>query len=374
MIIRHFKRSVEKNRNELLGLGLGRYPAFVRVDVSPEQIPVFQFHEVSTATLEPVLAFMANNEYSTLTGDEYYERIVGASPRRDREVMLTFDDGYASLYAVAFPILQKFKQKAVAYIVPGRIPEGEINSNENDMDRALCSWLQIREMHDSGVIDFQSHSLYHHSIAISPKICDFNRPGLSTSFLQSDLAPMRYRHMDGPDPDLRCPWGLPIYQWNARMCGSPAYIPNTQAEDLCIRYVAENGGEAFFDARGWWRQLLQIMTSGQEKYVPRQFETPERQRNAMLTDLRQSKTAIESRLPGSRVRHFCFPWYRGSALAVEISHEAGYVSNAWGSLLPKYVNNDDRQPVPIPRLPPRYIHRLPGDGRKPLWKLFGGAA
>ncbi len=355
-------------------MGLGRYPAFVRVDVSPEQIPVFQFHEVSTATLEPVLAFMANNEYSTLTGDEYYERIVGASPRRDREVMLTFDDGYASLYAVAFPILQKFKQKAVAYIVPGRIPEGEINSNENDMDRALCSWLQIREMHDSGVIDFQSHSLYHHSIAISPKICDFNRPGLSTSFLQSDLAPMRYRHMDGPDPDLRCPWGLPIYQWNARMCGSPAYIPNTQAEDLCIRYVAENGGEAFFDARGWWRQLLQIMTSGQEKYVPRQFETPERQRNAMLTDLRQSKTAIESRLPGSRVRHFCFPWYRGSALAVEISHEAGYVSNAWGSLLPKYVNNDDRQPVPIPRLPPRYIHRLPGDGRKPLWKLFGGAA
>ncbi|MEO8328270.1 MAG: polysaccharide deacetylase family protein, partial [Nitrospirota bacterium] len=122
MIIRRITRSFEKNRNELFGLGLGRYPAFVRSDVQPEQIPVFQFHKVSTATLEPVLAFMANNEYHTLTGDEYHERIVGASPRRDREVMLTFDDGYASLYTVAFPILKKFKQNAVAYIVPGRVP------------------------------------------------------------------------------------------------------------------------------------------------------------------------------------------------------------------------------------------------------------
>lgn len=372
MIIRHFKRSIEKNQNELLGVGLGRYPAFVRVDVPPEQIPVFQFHDVSRATLEPALEFLAKNEYETLTGDEYCERVVGASPPRHREVMLTFDDGQASLYTVAFPLLRTLKQKAVAYIVPGRVPGGEKPANEPDMDRALCNWLQIREMHEGGVIDFQSHSLYHHSIATSPNVCDFNRPDLSTSFLQSDLAPIRHHGMDGRKPDLHCPWGLPIYEWNARLCDSPAYIPNSQSEDLCIRYVAENGGEAFFDAKDWRRQLLQIMKSAQGKYAPRQFEAPEEQRNAMHTDLRQSKTAIEARLPGSRVRHFCFPWYRGSVLAVELSHEAGYVSNAWGSLLPKFLNKDAPQPMPIPRLPPRYIYRLPGVGRRPLWKLFGG--
>ncbi|MFZ1744756.1 MAG: polysaccharide deacetylase family protein [Nitrospirales bacterium] len=372
MIIRHFKRSVEKNRNELLGVGLGRYPGFVRVDVPPEQIPVFQFHDVSTAKLEPALEFLAKNDYETLTGDEYWERVVGASSPRNREVMLTFDDGQISLYTIAFPLLRTLKQKAVAYIVPGRVPGGENPMNEHDMDRALCSWQQIREMHERGVIDFQSHSLYHHSIATSPKVCDFKRPGLSTSFLQSDLAPIRHQNMDGRKPDLRCPWGMPIYEWNARLCGSPAYIPNTQSEDLCIRYVAENGGEAFFDDKDWRRQLLLILKSAQEKYAPRQFEAPEEQRNAILTDLRHSKTTIEARLPGSRVRHFCFPWYRGSALAVGLSHEAGYVSNAWGSLLPKFVNKDTLQPMPIPRLPPRYIYRLPGVGRRPLWKLFGG--
>ncbi len=373
MIIRHIKRSVEKNRNELLGLGLGRYPAFVRSDVQPEQIPVFQFHDVSPATLEPILEFLARNDYETLTGDAYYERVVGASPRWNREVMLTFDDGEASLYTVAFPLLRKFRQRAVAYIVPGRVPDGVEPLHGNDTDSALCNWLQIREMHTSGVIDVQSHSLYHHSIPISPTVVDFTRPGLSTSFLQSDLAPIRQRDMDGLSPELHSPCGLPIYEWNARMSAHPAYIENTQIQELCIRYVAENGGEAFFHSRGWRRQLKTIMRDAQEKILPARFETFGEQRNAILTDLCQSKAAIEARLPGSRVRHFCFPWYRGSALAVELSHEAGYVSNAWGSLLPRFVNKDESQPVPISRLQPKYIYRLPGVGRRPLWQLSGGA-
>jgi Polysaccharide deacetylase len=372
LIIRHLKRSFEKNRNELLGLGLGRYPEFVRWDVQPEQIPVFQFHDVSTATLEPVLEFIARNDYKTLTGDEYYERIVGVSPRRDREVMLTFDDGQTSLYSVAFPLLRKFKQRAVAYIVPGRVLEEEKILQDKDTDSSLCSWLQIREMHASGVIDMQSHSLYHHSISISPTVVDFTRPGLSTSFLHSDLAPIRQGNIDGLSPELHCPWGLPIYQWNARMCVHPAYIENTQIEDLCIRYVAENGGEAFFRTRDWRRQLTKILKNTRDKSAPVQFETAGEQRTAILADLRHSKATIEARLPGSRVQHFCFPWYRGSALAVKLSHEAGYVSNAWGSLLPRFVKPAEVHPVPIPRLQPRYIYRLPGVGRRPLWRLFGG--
>ncbi|HNP59528.1 MAG TPA: polysaccharide deacetylase family protein [Nitrospirales bacterium] len=373
MTIRHFKRSFEKNRNELLGLGLGRYPLFVRSDVQPEQIPVFQFHDVSTATLQPILEFIARNDYVTLTGDEYYERTVGASPRGDREVLLTFDDGQASLYTVAFPLLDKFKQRAVAYIVPGRVPDGVTNLSGNDLDSALCSWPQIREMHSSGVIDFQSHSLYHHSIAISPTVVDFKRPGLSTSFLESDLAPIHQQTLDSSRTELHNFWGSPIYQWNARMCANPAFIENVQIEDLCVRYVADHGGQEFFYDRDWRRQLKQIIKNAQGKCAPIEFETADEQRNAILTDLCRSKAAIEANLPGSRVRHFCFPWYRGSALAAELSLEAGYVTNAWGSLLPQFVDKDEIQPLPIPRLQPKYIYRLPGVGRRPLWRLFGGA-
>lgn len=372
LIILKCKRSFEKNRNELFGLGFGQYPAFVRSDVQPDQIPVFQFHDVSRATLEPALEFIARNHYVTLTGDEYYQRVIGALPRQEREVLLTFDDGQASLYSVAFPLLRKFKQKAVAYIVPGRVPDGDEPLHGNDTESALCSWLQIRQMHSSGVIDIQSHSLYHHSIAISTRIVDFTRPGISTSFLESDLAPIHPGNKNRFCPDLINTWGLPIYQWSARMGVHPAYIEHTQISEACIRHVADHGGEAFFHSRGWRRQLKTIMKDAQEKLLPARFETVGEQRNAILTDLRESKAVIESRLPASRVRHFCFPWYRGSALAVELSHEAGYVTNAWASLLPRFVNPAETQPVPIARLQPKYIYRLPGVGRRPWWRLLGG--
>lgn len=371
LIILKFKRSFEKNCNELLGLGFGQYPAFVRSDVQPEQIPVFQFHDVSVATLEPALEFIARNHYVTLTGDEYYQRVIGVFPRQEREVMLTFDDGQASLYSVAFPLLRKFKQRAVAYIVPGRIPDepGKL-AQHNNTDRALCTWRQIREMYESGVIDVQSHSLYHHSIAISPTLVDFTRPGFSTSFLESDLAPIYPGNKNSFNPDLPKTFGLPIYQWSARMGAHPAYIEPRQISEACIRHVADHGGQAFFYRRGWRHQLKTIMRDAQEKFLPARFETSGEQRNAILTDLCESKAAIEARLPGSRAQHFCFPWYRGSALAVELTHEAGYVSNAWGSLLPRFVNKDEVQPVPIPRLQPKYVFRLPGIGRRPFWKLF----
>lgn len=373
LIILKFKRSFEKNRNELFGLGFGQYPAFVRSDVQPEQIPVFQFHDVSRATLEPALEFIARNHYVTLTGDEYYQRVIGALPKQEREVLLTFDDGQASLYSVAFPLLRKFKQRAVAYIVPGRVPDERGVLPQHNPERALCTWRQIREMYESGVIDVQSHSLYHHSIAISPTIVDFTRPGISASFLETDLAPILPGNKNRFCPDLINTWGLPIYQWSARMGAHPAYIEPTQISEACIRHVADHGGEAFFHSRSWRRQLKTILRDAQDKFLPARFETAGEQRNAILTDLCESKAAIEARLPGSRAQHFCFPWYRGSALAVELSHAAGYVTNAWGSLLPPFVNKDESQPLPIARLQPKYIYRLPGLGRRPLWRLIGGA-
>lgn len=372
VIIRRLRRALEKNRNELFGLGLGRYPAFVRRDVAPVQIPVFQFHDVATATLETLLKFLSRNDYATLTADEYFDRVSGAAPSRDREVLLSFDDGHESLYSVAFPLLRKFGQKAVAYIVPGRVPDRLDDSRGDDDSHALCDWSQILEMYESGVIDAQSHSMYHHSIAISPQVVDFTRPGLPTSFLQSDLAPIRWQEKRSLSVESDC-WGLPIHTWNARMCERPAFIESPETEETCIKYVADHGGEAFFHTRGWRRRLTRILKDAREKSAPVRFETAEEQRDAILADLRKSRLSIETRLPCSRVRHFCFPWYRGSALAAALSHEAGYVTNAWGSLLPRIVNPDETEPTPIARLQPNYIYRLPGVGRRSLIEVLVGA-
>lgn len=83
----------------------------------------------------------------------------------------------------------------------------------------------------------------------------------------------------------------------------------------------------------------------------------------------ESKREIEARLPGKTIRHFCFPWSRGSRLAVRLSAEAGYVTNAWGSLMPDFAADGDA-PIPVERLPYCYIWRLPGKGRRSLEQVL----
>lgn len=64
-------------------------------------------------------------------------------------VVLTLDDGFANNYAELFPLLQKYRCKATIYLAP------EIEGIEK-----LTS-LQIREMQDSGLVEFGAHTMHH---------------------------------------------------------------------------------------------------------------------------------------------------------------------------------------------------------------------
>ena len=78
--------------------------------------------------------------------------------------VISFDDGYENLYENAFPILERLKFPAVAYIPAGVI--GETNqrppSDQKGLscDENMLSWSQVREMIARGVT-IGSHSFDH---------------------------------------------------------------------------------------------------------------------------------------------------------------------------------------------------------------------
>lgn len=364
MLGRRLQRTIEKNQNEVAGLLLRRYPAFVLSDraTGVTGVPTFSFHDVTAASLEPALRFLAANGYRTLTADEYAEAAAGRAPA-GRAVMLTFDDGLRSLYTVAFPLLRRYGLKAVAYVVPGLTP------GDGDGGRAwggvLCGWAELGEMHASGAVDIQSHSMYHHSVAVTDRVLDFVRPGLEPSFLTTDLSPIAWvgeRLRAGHELDL----GTPIFGWGPRYGGRRAYRPDDGAARACVAAVAARGGAAFFERAGWRRELRRAMAQASGAGA---WESAAEQRAAILSDLVESKRLIERHLPGKTVRHFCFPWFRGSELAARLSAEAGYRSNAWGSLPPGYARARG-MPLPVARLAPLYLWRLPGEGRRPIRTLL----
>jgi len=377
-IYRKLKRSYLKNFPELFALIRGFYPEFV-LERNPKtlrgQVPVFTLHSVEQDRFEEQLEFLYRNGYQTLVADELYECVIGERAIPERSVVLTFDDGWRSLRTVAYPLLRKYGFRAVCFLIAGLVRDGGENSGrivdgsiKGDKEE-LCSWCEVREMHESGIVDFQSHSMYHGLVFVSPRVEDFFHPFFD-SFAMNLNVPIFKK--DGVENVFRqIQLGTPIYGCASRFSGKRRYLDDEELRNRCIEYVSLNGGREFFRDSGWRGKLKKIIYEYRQNYGDRGcFEGEDELREGIYTELVQSKRAIESRL-GKTVNHFCYPWWEGSKIAVEESKRAGYLTNFWGILPGKRTNRCGDDPFRIVRiLSDDLIFRLPGEGRKSLFRIF----
>lgn len=160
------RRRWEKNWPELHAAIRGGFPDFVfaRDPADPSGVPAFWYHEVSPEGIEADLRFLRDNGYATVTADDLLAHMEGRRACPPRSVVLCFDDGSVNLHSVAFPALRSFGARAVAFISPHfhpRIGQGD--------RRRPCTWDEIREMHRSGLVDVQSHTLEHRYVPRWPE-------------------------------------------------------------------------------------------------------------------------------------------------------------------------------------------------------------
>jgi peptidoglycan/xylan/chitin deacetylase (PgdA/CDA1 family) len=121
-------------------------------------------HEVSQAAqqfwLSPSkfrshLAHIRNEGFLAAPLDELKDRAPGYVPK-SRNVILTFDDGLASDYEVAFPLLGEVGMRAVFFLNTSTIGQA-----------GYLGWAQIAEMHRHGM-SIQSHSNRHVDLTVLP--------------------------------------------------------------------------------------------------------------------------------------------------------------------------------------------------------------
>jgi peptidoglycan/xylan/chitin deacetylase (PgdA/CDA1 family) len=134
-------------------------------------VPVFCYHEVSSADLDADLKYLAQNDYTTVDTETLLGHLDGSRSIPERAVVLSFDDGPRNHYEVVFPLLQRYRLTAVAFIAP-RFHEEDAGASRDmvyDQSALPLSWTQIREMHESGYVDFQSHTYEHRYIPRWPE-------------------------------------------------------------------------------------------------------------------------------------------------------------------------------------------------------------
>ena len=365
----------------------GRYPAFVtaRSDgLEHDEIPIFVFHSIEPGLFQSQLEYLASNRYRTIKADELSDHLNGKSRAPERSVLLTIDDGRSSVWTYAYPLLKKYGFTATVFIIPGytrttadclptledywsgRVGREQVNDREKTAN-PLLTWEEILVMHDSGVIDFQSHSLYHHKIFTSPRIVDFFGPECDQSLYD---VPLPYRCESAFDCGRRKEFfGMPIYANQPLLSGEARYLDDDELRSRCMRY-AQEAEERKETAQETKAALFQLAKEYQRTHGVRGRKIASPERNAeVLDNLILSKRLIEERLD-KEVRHFCYPYGVGSSLAVEMAKTAGYETNFWSTLKNRRTNQPGDNPFYCSRLKNDFIFRLPGDGRKSLRDIF----
>ncbi len=116
--------------------------------------------------------WLRNHGYRFVGVDDVLAAREGRRPLPPKAVLITFDDGYQSVYAHAWPILKLFRIPAVINVVGGWLEEkGTVDFDGKALPRhRLLSWEELREMRGSGLVEVGSHSFdLHRGIPGNPQ-------------------------------------------------------------------------------------------------------------------------------------------------------------------------------------------------------------
>ncbi|MFM8845803.1 MAG: poly-beta-1,6-N-acetyl-D-glucosamine N-deacetylase PgaB [Gammaproteobacteria bacterium] len=117
-------------------------------------------YSVDPTTFVRHIDWLLNNGYHFVTVDQVMAARAGRASLPHRPVLLTFDDGYTSVYEHAWPILRMLGIPAVIAVVTRWQEESStVDFGGKAVPRKhFMTWEQLREMQVTGLVEIASHS------------------------------------------------------------------------------------------------------------------------------------------------------------------------------------------------------------------------
>lgn len=117
--------------------------------------------------------WLKENGYNVISWQQVIDAENGKGTLPDNAVLLSFDDGYETMYNVVFPLLKAYNYPAVFAPVTGWLdtPENQkIAYADKMLDRSVfATWSQVKEMEQSGLVEVASHTHnLHNGINANP--------------------------------------------------------------------------------------------------------------------------------------------------------------------------------------------------------------
>ena len=143
----------------------------------PPTLPILTFHDI--AERSSVISFspqifrqgmtqLHESGYRTLSLIDAANCLRRNESFPARSMVITFDDGYRSVYEEAFPVLQRYGMSATVFLTVGKANAANSRESLPSLEgRSMLSWRSIREMHKCGML-FGAHTMTHPDLTDLP--------------------------------------------------------------------------------------------------------------------------------------------------------------------------------------------------------------
>lgn len=151
---------------------------------SGKGVPILMYHSigynkifftVKPEEFERQMDWLNKKGYKVISLSELADKIGRREEFPAKTIVITFDDSFEDIYFNAFPILKKYGFSATVFTVTDFIGKEQRNESTGIMFKTLNRG-QIKEMHNSGLIDFEPHTCSHREL-----------PGISLQDARSDI-------------------------------------------------------------------------------------------------------------------------------------------------------------------------------------------
>jgi peptidoglycan/xylan/chitin deacetylase (PgdA/CDA1 family) len=188
------------------------------------RVPILLYHRfgpvvadsmtVTTSNFESHLKYLKSHDYTVIPLRHLIEYLDGKKPSLpSRSAIITVDDAHKSVYTDMFPLLKKYQVPITLFIYPSAVSNASY----------AMTWTQLREIKESGLFDFQSHTFWHPNFKIERK--RLKAPEYE-DFVEKQLKKSRERLQKEFDSKVdMLAWPFGIYdEWLMRKAAEVGYV------------------------------------------------------------------------------------------------------------------------------------------------------
>ena len=117
---------------------------------------------ITTDNFKEHLDYLKNNNYKTLTMDEFYNWKIGNLNLPYKSVLITFDDGFLSNYEYAFKLLKEYNMNATVFVVGSFIDSSTTNEWNGNIKTYMTKDILENLKNEYPNIEIYSHSYNLH--------------------------------------------------------------------------------------------------------------------------------------------------------------------------------------------------------------------